>query len=452
MLPETSPVARAPLLDRPAWVIGVGAALLATIFAWRGITDPWVAGFAIATFSAVVLIALHTAPLLLLWVVPLSMSVFLYSPVLHYEVLVVVLAISIVIARREGVARRTAHWDPVERAFLFFVVSTFLSVLVAANLWRFGGTWKIHLIGLLGFEVARRGARRYGREAMLWGPAIFMLITALMLMTRASTSGIPGFRSIQERSFLSELPWGQSNYVAAVTVLCTPGMLLLTRLSPTRSVRQVLAYGILAVSLGAMLVTSSRGGFVLSTAYLLSQSVRLRRSSLPALGMLLVGAATLILSPFGQATLERFTNWQSTHSILFRFAMWAATWQRGMTHLPLGVGTGQGIIQQDLLAWMDPHNYLLTLFSESGPLAVIAWVGLMVVVVRSTGGVRARLGEDATRVLHATVALGFINSMFEPTFTGNLYFLLFWWLIGTLESGALRPGIDQSVAPLRTDA
>lgn len=449
MLPEPVPAARAPLLDGPAWAIGVGAALLVTLFAWRGIADPWVAGAAIGTTAAMVLIALRAAPLLLLWAVPLSMSVFLYTPVLHYEILVVVLGVSLVIANREGAGARAPGWDPIERAFLIFLVSTFISVLVVSSLWRFGGTWKIHVVGLLGFEVARRGARRYGREAMLWGPALFMLVTAIMLMSRVSTSGIPGFRSIQERSFLSELPWGQSNYVAAVTVLCTPAMLLLTRLSPPRSVRQTLAYGILALSLGAMLVTSSRGGFVLSTAYLLTQSVRLRRSSLPALGMLLVGGATLMLSPFGQATLERFTNWQSTHSILFRFAMWAATWQRGMNHLPLGVGTGQGIIQHDLLAWMDPHNYLLTLFSESGPLAVVGWVALIVVVIRTTGRARARLGEDATRVLHATVALGFLNSMFEPTFTGNLYFLLFWWLVGTLEAGNIRPSAAQSVEPLR---
>ena len=132
--------------------------------------------------------------------------------------------------------------------------------------------------------------------------------------------------------------------------------------------------------------------------------------------------------------------------------MWAATWQRGMAHLPLGVGTGQGVIQHDLLAWMDPHNYPLTLFSESGPLAVVGWVALIVVVMRTTGRARARLGVDATRVLHATVALGFLNSMFEPTFTGNLYFLLFWWLIGTLEAGAVRPGAVQSVEPLRAPA
>jgi len=452
MAPEAAPSARAPLLDRPAWAIAASAGAIAMILAWRGLSDPWVMGFGLAAAVTVAVVALRVAPMLLLWAVPISMSVFMYEPVLHYELLVMVLAVSIAIAARDSGARRLPRLDAIERPFLLFLAATFVSVVVAPNMWRFGGTWKIHLLGLLAFEVARRGSRRYGREAMLWGPAIFMLITAIMLMTRASTSGIPGFRSIQQRTFLSELPWGQSNYVAAVTVLCTPAMLLLSRLSPSRSLRSHLAHAILALSLGAMLVTSSRGGFVLSTAYLITQSVRLRRSSLPALSMLLIGAATLVLSPFGQATLERFTNWQSTHSIIFRFAMWAAAWDRAMTHLPFGVGTGQGVIQKDLLAWMDPHNYLLTLFSESGPLAVFAWIALLLIVARVTRKRRAALGEDATRVLHATLALAFLNSMFEPTFTGNLYFLLFWWLVGTLEAGGLRPTVPQSADLLRAAA
>lgn len=452
MVPEATSSARAPLLDRPAWVIAASVGIIVLALAWRGTADPLVAGFVIASALTGAIVTLRVAPLLLLWAVPISMSVFLYAPVLHYEILVVILAAAIALSSRDAGIKHLPRLDPVERAFLLFLLATFVSVVVASSMWRFGGTWKIHVMGLLAFEVARRGSRRFGREAMLWGPAIFMLVTALMLMARASGSGVPGFRSIQQRSFLSALAWGQSNYVAAVTVLCTPVMLLLTRLSPPRSVRQTLSYGILALSLGAMLVTSSRGGFVLATAYLITQSIRLRKSSLPALGVLLVGGATLVLSPFGQATLERFTNWQSTHSIIFRFAMWAAAWQRGMTHLPFGVGTGQGIIQQDLLAWMDPHNYLLTLFSESGPFAVLSWIVLLFVVLRTTARLRAALGEDATRVLHATVALGFLNSMFEPTFTGNLYFLLFWWLVGTLEAGRLRSGGVQSTVSLRAAA
>jgi hypothetical protein len=50
--------------------------------------------------------------------------------------------------------------------------------------------------------------------------------------------------------------------------------------------------------------------------------------------------------------------------------------------------------------------------------------------------------EAAGRSLVLLVTLAFLNSLFEPTFSGNLYFTLFWWIVGVLDADPPALGVD----------
>ncbi len=405
------------------------------VLALRGPTDSvGLVISALLAFSGIGLV-LARAPLFILWLVPVSMTVFYYMPLLHYEALVLIVAGVTLISALPRLGPRDLLLESIEWRYGLFLVALLPGLAGSLSPWRFFGTLKMYLVGFLGFEVARRGARHYGREAMLWGPALFCLITSGMLVTRVAELGLPGFKSVLLRTYITHLPWGTSNYVAAVLVLCMPGLVLLIGESPTASLRRGVAVGALAASLGTLLFTTSRGGFLLSVAYLLTLSLRMRRS----IWVFLIGAAgfgaALVATPFGRGSIARFTNQQSLDSVIFRVRIWGAAWERGISHLPLGVGAGQGVLQDDKLQWMDPHSFPLTLFSEGGPLVLATWLWVLLALWGASRRLKAEPGRrSAGHALRATLVLAFFNSLFEPTFTGNLYFLLFWWLAGIFEA------------------
>jgi O-antigen ligase len=122
---------------------------------------------------------------------------------------------------------------------------------------------------------------------------------------------------------------------------------------------------------------------------------------------------------------------------------WGLAWQRGVTHLPFGIGAGQGVMQQDRLGIGDPHNFYLTLFSEGGPLSLALWLWMFAALWRKAGALARAPGTSAAgTALQGTVALAMFNACIEPTFPGNLYQTLFWWLAGTFygaDPAAERP-------------
>ncbi len=50
--------------------------------------------------------------------------------------------------------------------------------------------------------------------------------------------------------------------------------------------------------------------------------------------------------------------------------------------------------------------------------------------------------DERTRTIGSaaigTLSLTFFNMLFEPTMNGNLYHLMFWWIIGIYYGGAER--------------
>ena len=422
------PTARRRPLDTLGPALVVGLVLFA--IGLLGVLHPLSLTAVVLAGAAALVLALMNMPILVLWLVPLSMAAFIYLPVMHYEILVLLLAGGLLLqAARQPVRLRLAL-QPIEWRYGLFLLALLPSVVNATNLWRFGGMVKIYVMGLIGFEVSRRAAARFGREALIWGPLLFVALTSAMLTLRIGQSGVPSFRSLELRTYLTQLPWGSSNYVAAVIVLCMPAMVYVIRVAS--GWRRGAAVGVLTWSLATMLLTVSRGGFVLSVAYLGPLLLRSRRSLWIAIGVAAAAVAVLALTPPGRAIAERFTNASSTESILWRMLIWKLAWARGLRHLPLGIGAGQGLGDRgDLLGPADPHNFLLTLFSEDGVLGVLTWLSVFAALWHTQR--RLCSSPESMHVggaMRATLVLVFINMLFEPTMTGNLYHMLFWWLMG----------------------
>jgi hypothetical protein len=415
----------------------IAAVLAVFAVASFGATSPW--GLALLAPAAVLLftVLLTGLPLVLFWVVPLSLHAFVYLPLMHYEALVLVLAVPVL--GRELPAWRSGGWrlPAFEGRYLLFLASILPGFVVATSAWRFVGTLKIFVIGLMAFELARRGGRRFGHASMLWGPAGFLALGTLSLMANAVLGDVPLFRSAEMRAHFSSLPWGSSNYIAAVIVLCLPGLALLVLTHPRGSAGRWLGIAITGGVLAAILFTTSRGGFLLAAAYLLALAGRARRMPWLVLGVPVAVVLALLFTPFGQNLLERFVDARSWLSMSFRVAIWGLALARGMSHLPFGVGAGQGVLQSDALQTADPHNFLLFLFSEMGPLTLALWLWTIAALRRRA---IACLGAPETRGIGAAlrdmIVLALANSMFEPTLNGNLYHLLFWWLAGTLVGSA----------------
>jgi hypothetical protein len=245
------------------------------------------------------------------------------------------------------------------------------------------------------------------------------------------------------RVYLSDLSWGTSNYVAAVFVLCLPSLLFLVAQSRETIWARVAAVGTLAGSLAGLIVTNSRGGAVLA-ALLLGSSLRaVRRRPVSILLTAVVIIGVVAGTPYGRALVGRFASQKGADSLIFRAFIWQAALLRGWTHMPFGLGAGQGLVTSDRLQEIDAHNFLLTLFSESGPLAVAAWVWLFLAVWKRATTLRTHPGTaQAGNALAATLILALANSMFEPTLVGNLYHLLFWWIVGIYYAEDVRlPGV-----------
>jgi hypothetical protein len=438
---STTSVPRAPGADwgrlAPAALTTAGVA----VAGWRGFTDPiaWLvlAPGALWLFTQL----LSVLPVAAFWLVPIGMCWFTYLPLLHYEALTLALGAAMVLSALAAGRLRTIRLQPVEWRYALFLLVMLPGLPAAVSLWRFGGAVKLYLVGIAGFAVARHASARWGRRAMLLGPVAFVLITVAQLTWRVASSGVPAFKSLVLRTYLTALTWGTSNYVAAVLVLCMPAMVLFVQESPRRSRLRGFALAGLVATLASMFFTLSRGGFLLCVLYLLSLTGALRRSRAPLLALFAGLAALLAFSPLGRMAMDRFTSTAQLSSIWARTRIWQAAWERAITHLPFGVGTGQGWLQQDKLQYWDPHCFPLTLLGEMGPLGLLAW-SWVIAALWAAAGRLAR--EPATRAaggaMRATIVLGVANSLFEPTLIGNLYHLLFWWLLGIFHGAG--PPVD----------
>lgn len=323
-------------------------------------------------------------------------------------------------------------------AFQAVIVSGLITLFMAREFSSFGGALKRVIVGYLGAVVVFRFADRarwpwFALSVPVAGTAIGLLVIGAYL-----TRGFLVHRAYELRTFYSNVGWGTSNYVGAVLSLAVLGSVILLVLPSRPWLKVASAISLIPMGLGMALLVS-RGTIVAVGLGLLGLFLMIRgrhRWGILALGAL--GTALMIQLPVFKVILLRFTVESQSFSYFARLVHWKLAFNRFLTHPLFGVGLGQGRFQTDELQSLDPHNYFLSVASETGVPGLLAWAALLVIFFR-TAWAQGR-GETARAAwavsLGVFLAVAVIHSCYEPTFTGANYFFLFFWIASILHRAA----------------
>jgi O-antigen ligase len=312
---------------------------------------------------------------------------------------------------------------------------------VVVSFSSFLGSYKLLVIEA-GFLLAL--PRLVGRErggALLWAYPISGWIIAVQLAWK--TRGLGALRSsrLEMRTFYSTLGWGESNYIAAMLVLCALGSVVLAQLQ-RRALPRMLLLGSAVVMVVASVRLYSRGASAaLGLAVLVFVLGLGRLRSLALLLLAGVAGLGLLASPYGRVLVSRFLDPLEYASWAERVKIWQAMWVRFSAHPWTGIGLNQGRYQADPAGIIQAHNVFLQYLSDQGIFGglfiLVAVVVLFALVPRlqSPDGVATReLRLASLALLVAALA----NGMVEPTLTGYSYGILLMYFIAWMTTAA-RP-------------
>ncbi len=323
-------------------------------------------------------------------------------------------------------------------AFLALILSGMITLFMAQEFGSFGGALKRLVVGYLGAVLVFRYADRerwpwFALSIPVGGTAI-----SLLVLHAYQSRGFLVQRAYELRTFYSNVGWGTSNYVGAVLSLAILGSILLLVLPGRLWLRLVSAISLLPMGLSMALLVS-RGTVVavgLGLLALLVTSGGRHRWKILTLGGL--GSVLFMQLPVFQVILLRFTVASQSFSYVARVVEWKLALDRFLAHPLLGVGLGQGKFQTDELQSLDPHNYMLSVASETGVPGLLAWTALLVVFFHTAWAAArdhpARAAWAAS--LGVLLAVALFHSCYEPTFAGASYFFLFFWIAAILHRAA----------------
>jgi hypothetical protein len=287
------------------------------------------------------------------------------------------------------------------------------------------------IFGLIALWVAWRLSRFVDPEILLAGIPLASCAVSLAVVFKAMDAGFFGSAYAQfMRTSATDLGWGFANYLAAIVALMLPTGIYLALHARRKRVRLV---GWATIPLAALLVTisASRGGAVLLVAIALFAIFRTKVKPWMAItaGSLLLLFMTI--GPGGQLLIARFSKVEDSYSIVARVVYLREAWNRTVDHWPVGMGLGQSQAYPDRLGNDDPHNYWLSVASEFGLVGLVLWIVQAVIVWRRIRPlVRDPETEHAGRALQLTFGISQLNLLFEPTFTGLQYPVVYYWVLG----------------------
>jgi O-antigen ligase len=323
-------------------------------------------------------------------------------------------------------------------AFLAFIVSGMATLFMAQEFTSFAGSMKRIVVGYLGAMLVFRYADRrlwpwFALSIPVAGTAI-----SLLVLRSYEARGFLIQRAFELRTFYSDVGWGTSNYVGAILALTILGSIVLLVLPGRPWLRWASALSLIPMGLCVALLVS-RGTIValgIGLAALLVAIGGRHRWKILAVGTL--GAVILTQLPVFKVILLRFTLAAQSLSYVARVVHWKIALNRFLDHPMMGVGLGQGRFQTDELTSLDPHNYFLSVASETGVLGLLAWAALLIVAFRvawvAARGDRNRMAWAAS--LGVLIAVAALHSSYEPTFPGASYFFLFFWIAAILLRAA----------------
>lgn len=334
----------------------------------------------------------------------------------------------------------------------WFAIATIVIPLLAiptavVSMKSFIAQYKNFLGYVVMFLSLRRLVRREDSHSLLWFAPIVGTIASLQLLHKTAGVSAVNMLRIELRNFHTALGWGQSNYVAAVLVLCLGISALLMVVDRRPAVRMVLV-GACLIMMRSFIFLYSRTATIAMLVFLLVVILaRGGRAALLAVGAGALVVLSFILTPYGAVLLRRFTDPTEYASTQVRLLIWQTAWLRFTDNPWTGIGLNQGRAQRDLMDAGHAHNTLLDYLSEQGvfggSLYVVLLLALLVLCTRVTP-IGAPASAKTARILCvATLAAVFVSSLAEPMWHGYVHAMVFvyfaaWMTMQTGGSGAGR--------------
>jgi hypothetical protein len=427
--------------------LALGAVLVVCVPAWTGVGSPLALAVLGLAGGAALIAILYGAPRWLVVVMPLVMPLPLVLQLFPFEWVLLLITAMVALA---GWRQRAAWLTRLQRIEL---------ALLALLTWAaFTGLWcsdYVHYLlgvrrlgtGLLAFWTAYRVSRLVPRNVFEIGYPAFAIALAAATLVRFAGAGVSGEAAVVHRADATNLGWGWANYIAALLVLVTPVLMFLTGRAHSTLVR--IASGVALVLVTAVQgVAVARGSLLLFVIAILAQlALTFRRARGLGMAFGLGAIALLLLGPWGEGILLRFTSLRELSSMTIRIWYFREAWHRTVDNSPWGMGLGQGWSYADKLQTLDPHNYLLALSSELGALGVLGWLVVVVLLWRRLSAMSFRPGlQLESRTLRLVFVVALVHSLFEPTFQGNHYQVLFFWMMGGFLGYASRGEVRSSAS------
>lgn len=420
----------------PAAGILAGAILLLLLFAQGGLFAI-LAGLVLALVAGGLVVVLHgIAPVWLLVAAPILLFVPTRPPFYWFDLVALGLGLAGLVGTL--LVRDRRAWDVRGPGLLAaaFLLLPLLGLPIVLDMNQWIGAVKRTVVCALVFFGLRRIVPRERSDALLLALPMAGLFIAGQLFSRIGSVGGLLTTRASFRNFYTNLGWGQSNYVAAVLLLCMGATLVLAGRARSWPGR-VAALGALLVQLQAFLPLQSRAATIGLALLVLSIAFGSRGRVRVATGIVALAAALFVLADVsGQALIERFTNPEDLGSWMVRVELWRVSWERFVASPWIGVGLGQGPLQPDMAFGDDPHSSLLHHLMELGLGGGILWVAFIaavfVLVFRAVPPGATRASPFFRSVLFGLVLGVIANSLVEPTLNGYQMAVLFSWFLAWL--------------------
>jgi putative inorganic carbon (hco3(-)) transporter len=229
---------------------------------------------------------------------------------------------------------------------------------------------------------------------------------------------------------------GDANYFTTSALLCLPLAFYLMQEKRPRW-QQWFCAGCLSLTLVAVALASSRGGFLgLVTAALFTiWRSRRRAQGLVALSL---GLAATLVSPI--AVVERFLNptYGDQVAMTNRSALWGAGLSMIWEHPVVGIGAANFKPRVEQYATRDDtpqgvaHNTYIEMAAELGIPGLLAFVGVLLATIRSLERVRRRTLRSGPSLLHRAaqgMQTGLIGYAVAIFFMSAQYQKLLWLVV-----------------------
>jgi O-antigen ligase len=230
---------------------------------------------------------------------------------------------------------------------------------------------------------------------------------------------------------------GDANFFSASAVICLPIIYYFALGNRSRWERW---YGLacFAITLPAMMVAASRGGFLGLIGASLALVLRSRRKLRNCLLITLPLVIALVLFPSSPLQRLIHPDQSDIEASEIRLELWKASWR--MIHANPTLGVGLGNFKEVVRSYADPaldlrnmaHNTYLEIAAEMGIPSLLAFLAIFYFSFRSISRVRrnaAEIGMDLIFKVASGIEAGLVGFSVSIFFVSAEFLKLFWFVI-----------------------